>query len=684
MFLTNTVVSETCFYISQSCCILSKRRFRLVCRRNLSVSKFLACSFNQSLLLRKGLELDAFSLSPQSTDETKFGFIALLGRTNSGKSTLLNALVETKVAIVTPKVQTTRTKVVGIFTQGNSQLAFMDTPGMFTPKKRLERAMIEVARKAQYEADLIVLVVDVSKALRSGDDTLDETTLEIAKLCSHRKTSSELFLCLNKVDLVSVPQLKRVETVVVTSFNLSFREIFKVSALHGQGVREMRDALIPFLPQGPWLFDPDDMTSMSMRSYAAEITREKLILKLRQEIPYAIAVETVDWKDYSDGSIRILQHIFVERESQKVIIIGRRGQNLKQLGIETRQELAQIFGKPVHLFLQVKIRKDWSEDVEYYKNWGLKYRSCCVCPEKDWKESASQPTLHTPIMGDFLFQSIIVEMNNCQGKKCQKEQYDKQREQVAHYYGTVLSSNRDLKSSACCQAQEPSIHKAICSRLPDEILERFYGCGSPIPPALTNAIVLDLGCGTGRDVYVCSALVGVGGRVIGLDMLDSSLQVARKYQTTLSKQFFPDLESYSNVEFLCGYMEQLEEAGVERESCDLVISNCVINLVPNKEQVFRQVYYTLKVGGELYFSDIYTDRRMSEVAKTDPLLICECLGGALYLQDFKSIVESIGFLDPRMVTCKKVEHSLSNELESKIKNNTIGKIMEKKLFIWVQ
>ncbi|EME30027.1 arsenite methyltransferase [Galdieria sulphuraria] len=273
-------------------------------------------------------------------------------------------------------------------------------------------------------------------------------------------------------------------------------------------------------------------------------------------------------------------------------------------------------------------------------------------------------------MGDFLFQSIIVEMNNCQGKKCQKEQYDKQREQVAHYYGTVLSSNRDLKSSACCQAQEPSIHKAICSRLPDEILERFYGCGSPIPPALTNAIVLDLGCGTGRDVYVCSALVGVGGRVIGLDMLDSSLQVARKYQTTLSKQFFPDLESYSNVEFLCGYMEQLEEAGVERESCDLVISNCVINLVPNKEQVFRQVYYTLKVGGELYFSDIYTDRRMSEVAKTDPLLICECLGGALYLQDFKSIVESIGFLDPRMVTCKKVEHSLSNELESKIKNVT--------------
>ncbi|GJQ12631.1 hypothetical protein GpartN1_g4422.t1 [Galdieria partita] len=261
-------------------------------------------------------------------------------------------------------------------------------------------------------------------------------------------------------------------------------------------------------------------------------------------------------------------------------------------------------------------------------------------------------------------------MNNCQGSSCQKEEQDKQREQVAGYYGTVLRSNRDLKSTACCQAQEPSTLRSLYSQLPDEILEKFYGCGSPIPPALTNAVVLDLGCGTGKDVYICSALVGAGGRVIGLDMLESSLQVARKYQTSLSKKFFPDLESFSNVDFFCGYMEQLEEAGVAKESCDLVISNCVINLVANKEQVFRQVYDTLKRGGEFYFSDIYTDRRMSEEARKDPLLICECLGGALYLQDFKSIVESVGFLDPRMVTCRKVEHSLSNELESKIQHIT--------------
>jgi 2-polyprenyl-3-methyl-5-hydroxy-6-metoxy-1,4-benzoquinol methylase len=156
--------------------------------------------------------------------------------------------------------------------------------------------------------------------------------------------------------------------------------------------------------------------------------------------------------------------------------------------------------------------------------------------------------------------------SNC--KKCCGSK-ESQREQVAHYYSTVLSSNRDLKSSACCIGQQPGAHKAICSQLPDEILEKFYGCGSPIPPALKDAVVLDLGCGTGRDVYICSALVGPRGRVVGLDMLESSLQVARKYQNMLAKQFVPELEGSSNVEFLCGYMEQLEEAGVKPESCDV-------------------------------------------------------------------------------------------------------------------
>ncbi|GJQ12630.1 hypothetical protein GpartN1_g4421.t1 [Galdieria partita] len=388
MFLTGPVVSK-----NTRCCTTHNYRGHsnndvtlYFCKRSFLGLKILVPFLRKAVFLRTsdaGLHFRRRFLSSskaslegvtEGSHETKFGFIALLGKTNSGKSTLLNSLVETKVAVVTPKVQTTRTKIIGIFTQGTSQLAFMDTPGIFAPKKRLERAMIEVAKKARNEADLIVLVVDAANALRSRNGMLDETTLEIAKLCRLRKTSSELFLCLNKVDLVSISQLMQVEAFVVNSLNLPFRKIFKISALNSQGVREMRDSLIPFLPQGPWLFEPDDMTSMSMRSYAAEITREKLFLNLRQELPYAIAVETVDWKDNSDGSIRILQHIFVERESQKVIILGRGGQNLKNLGVAARQELAQVFGKPVHLFLQVKVRKDWSEDVEYYKNWGLKYR----------------------------------------------------------------------------------------------------------------------------------------------------------------------------------------------------------------------------------------------------------------------------------------------------------------------
>lgn len=386
MFLTAPFISDFCHRIpsccystkfKKDCCVIRKRRFS-------GFSVFVPSVLERSHHRTSSSRDDLFCYRPkccfpvmstsESASDTKFGFIALLGKTNSGKSTLLNALVETKVAIVTPRVQTTRSKIVGVFTQGNSQLAFMDTPGIFTPKRRLERAMIDVAKKARQEADLIVLVVDVSKVPCFGAEVFDETTMEIAKLCSQRKAGSELFLCLNKIDLVSDSQLKQVEAAVIAGLRLSFGEIFRVSALTGQGVREMRDGLIPFLPKGPWLFESDDMTSMPMRSYAAEITREKLMLKLREELPYAIAVETVDWKDKEDGSIRMLQHIFVERESQKAIILGRGGQNLKQFGMEARQELAQVFGKPVHLFLQVKVRKDWSEDVDYYKSWGLKYR----------------------------------------------------------------------------------------------------------------------------------------------------------------------------------------------------------------------------------------------------------------------------------------------------------------------
>eukprot|EP00871_Galdieria_phlegrea_P003140 jgi/Galph1/3827/GphlegSOOS_G2455.1 len=305
-----------------------------------------------------------------------FGFVALLGKTNSGKSTLLNALVEAKVAIVTPKVQTTRTKIIGVFTEGSAQLAFMDTPGIFTPRKRLERAMMDAAQKSRFEADLIVFVIDLEQCL-SHENAVDDTSQEIANLLrKKRKQGSdqlELFLCLNKIDRLSTKSIVNAEEEILKALNLPFRQVFKVSALTGRHVKEMRDSLIQYLPQGPWMFDEDDMTNLSMRSIAAEVTREKLMLKLRLELPYCIAVSTVEWRDLDNGSIRILQHVYVERESQKAIVLGHGGQKLKEIGMEARQELCKIFEKPVHLFLQVKVKKDWDEDREFYKDWGLRY-----------------------------------------------------------------------------------------------------------------------------------------------------------------------------------------------------------------------------------------------------------------------------------------------------------------------
>lgn len=227
-------------------------------------------------------------------------------------------------------------------------------------------------------------------------------------------------------------------------------------------------------------------------------------------------------------------------------------------------------------------------------------------------------------------------------------------DQVSDYYGRQLQSSNDLRTSACCPVDSvPKSHSSILSKLAPEVTSKFYGCGSPIPPHLQGMTVLDLGCGTGRDVYLTSALVGKSGKVIGVDMTEAQLQVARKYQSFHAKAFFGD-ESSSNVDLRRGYIEDLTSAGIEDDSIDVVISNCVCNLSPQKSKVFEEVFRVLKPGGELYFSDIYADRRLSSKAMNDPVLVGECLGGALYIEDFRRVMYKAGFHDVRVVSAAPV------------------------------
>eukprot|EP00871_Galdieria_phlegrea_P002552 jgi/Galph1/3298/GphlegSOOS_G1973.1 len=231
-------------------------------------------------------------------------------------------------------------------------------------------------------------------------------------------------------------------------------------------------------------------------------------------------------------------------------------------------------------------------------------------------------------------------------------QQPSEREQVAHYYGQVLKTNKDLVAFSCCgQVKAPDVQRNVLKQLPQEIMEKSYGCGACIPPALEKTVVLDLGCGTGSDAYVCSALVGPEGKVIGVDMLESSLQIAKKFQAQLAEKL---LGQKSNVEFKQAYIEDLASADIAEKSCDIVISNCVVNLIPNKEAVLRQVFRALRDGGEFYFSDKATRRD-----KRKFLLFCECLGGALYLEDFRQLCEKVGFKDVRLVE----SHSRGYQIE---------------------
>jgi len=290
------------------------------------------------------------------------GFVALIGAPNVGKSTLINALVGTKVAIVSHKVQTTRTLVRGITAEGNAQIIFIDTPGIFPPKRRLDRAMVTTAWAGAHDADIVGVLVDAKRGLDEETEALLDRVAEVRQI---------RILVLNKVDLVEKPAL--LALTKAANGRAPFAATFMVSALTGDGVADLKAWLAAHVSEGPWLYPEDQITDAPLRQLAAEITREKLYLRLHQELPYQSTVETDQWKELKDGSVRIEQTIYVERESQRKIVLGKGGQTIKAIGADARREIAQIVEQPVHLFLFVKVREGWSEDPERYREMGLDF-----------------------------------------------------------------------------------------------------------------------------------------------------------------------------------------------------------------------------------------------------------------------------------------------------------------------
>lgn len=295
------------------------------------------------------------------------GFVALLGAPNAGKSTLLNTVVGAKVSIVSPKVQTTRTRVLGIAIADNSQLIFVDTPGIFAPRRRLDRAMVSAAWDGAADADIVCLLVDVQR----NEKTLDPDTRQaLDKLAGDKRP---VVLILNKIDLISPPSLLALTQRLHQAYE--FAETFMISALTGDGVDDLMKFVTAAVPQGPWLYPADQLSDMPDRLLAAEITREKLFLRLRQELPYALTVETESWDEKPDGSVRIQQIIYVRRDNQRAIVLGKGGQQIKSVGAAARSELQDILQRDVHLFLFVKVRDSWQNDPERYRDWGLDYNA---------------------------------------------------------------------------------------------------------------------------------------------------------------------------------------------------------------------------------------------------------------------------------------------------------------------
>ncbi|MGE3645635.1 MAG: GTPase Era [Beijerinckiaceae bacterium] len=295
-------------------------------------------------------------------DDTRCGFVALIGAPNAGKSTLLNRLVGAKVSIVSRKVQTTRTQIRGIVTRGQAQVIFVDTPGIFKPKRRLDRAMVKSAWGGAGDADVVCLLIDA----RKGIDEENEAILNGLAGVSRKRS-----LILNKID--TIERGKLLELAQQINARLAFDETFMISALDGSGVESMLDSLAAKMQPGPWLYPEDQIADAPLRALAAEITREKLFDRLHEELPYQLTVETEQWKDQADGSARIEQTIYVTREGHKKIVIGEGGRTIKAVGTAARKEIAEAAEQKVHLFLFVKVRDRWVDDPERYREMGLDF-----------------------------------------------------------------------------------------------------------------------------------------------------------------------------------------------------------------------------------------------------------------------------------------------------------------------
>ena len=299
------------------------------------------------------------------TDNKRAGFVAILGAPNVGKSTLINRLVGAKVSIVSPKVQTTRARVRGIRIVGAAQLVLVDTPGIFhDAKRRLERAMVHAAWSGAQDADAILLLIDAERGLDSNTRNIRDGLI---------KSGRKAVVAINKIDQVAHEKL--LPLAASLDDGASTERIFMISALDGHGVEDLLDHLVGLLPKGPWLYPEDQLSDISDRLLAAEITREKLFLQLHQELPYSLTVETESWRELKDGSVRIEQIVYVSRSTHKAMVLGKGGQRIKSVGQDARNELQDLLDRRVHLFLFVKVREGWHDDPERYRDLGLEFNS---------------------------------------------------------------------------------------------------------------------------------------------------------------------------------------------------------------------------------------------------------------------------------------------------------------------
>ena len=297
--------------------------------------------------------------------DQKAGFVALIGEPNAGKSTLLNKMVGAKVSIVTHKVQTTRARIRGVCMEGNAQIVFVDTPGLFRPRRRLDRAMVAAAWGGAADADIVVLLIEAHRGLTEGVQSILDALKERA---AHQKIA----LAINKIDRVKAETLLALSQALNEAF--PFVETFMISAERGYGVDKLREWLASQLPVGPWFYPEDQIADLPMRMIAAEVTREKLTLRLHEELPYQLTVETEKWEDRPDGSTRIDQVVYVARDGHKGILLGHKGETIKAIGQAARADLMEFLDRPVHLFLQVKVRPNWLEEPDRYSEMGLDFK----------------------------------------------------------------------------------------------------------------------------------------------------------------------------------------------------------------------------------------------------------------------------------------------------------------------